>query len=247
MQTGLRERELQRIRAVTLHFTELQGLKGTVPFGLYLCGVTAGALLSGYIGASLSFLSAVFWGLSLPDAPLGRMASCFYRKRFGEVEALGARERWESALAVHGPRYFGGVEGPIGDLPASRGGLSRKRMILLTLATGSIWTGAMLLPSEHALWLVSGGICAFLLWRWAYMEMGSAQLYLPVLACLSMAFALLAGPTVVSLRPAYRIQVWVLLPGIFCILTGLFDHRLLTRVLPPAPAEAGPDSSGEER
>jgi hypothetical protein len=109
---------------VTRHFGDLQGLRETVPLGIIFIMNGAG-IFAGVVSFKIVYL--VF------AAALGALALAstgFYRRRFGEVERLDARERWEPtlaphdlarsdaqkrwelALAPHGKRYFGGIEGP---------------------------------------------------------------------------------------------------------------------------------------
>lgn len=73
-------RSLERIRFVTRHFNDLQGLRYTVPLGLMALGL--GGLIH-FAGRPLAYLPAV---LFLPALGLLLWAKRHYRRAYGEVE-----------------------------------------------------------------------------------------------------------------------------------------------------------------
>lgn len=242
------EQGLRRIRAVTRNFTELQGLRESVPIGVCFAGMGVAMAQRGRTAIVLILLSVAVGGL------LQLTANRFYRRRFGEVDALGAGERWEPAPAAHRQRYFGGIEGWPVVLPAFRGELPlrparpwRWKWPFLGLMPLAVRTSSLFLPPAPELWLISGGLSAFLLWRWTRMELRLKQLHYPMLALLLLVVAPLFGPDAASIPVLNPIRACYLLEGAVLILVGLFDHLTLTHVLPPTPPDAEPGAAEETR
>ena len=76
----MESRSLDRIRFVTQHFNDLQGLRYAVPLGLIALGV--GGLIH-FASRPLAYLPAV---LFLPALGLLLWAKRHYRRAYGEVE-----------------------------------------------------------------------------------------------------------------------------------------------------------------
>ena len=83
--------DLERIRIVTRHFADLQGLRWMVPLGIGL--LDYGALELAGVRFRLTF-----WFFGSLAGWLANWAKRFYRRRFGEVERFDTPERWDSAL-----------------------------------------------------------------------------------------------------------------------------------------------------
>lgn len=94
---------LDRIRFVTRHFTELQGKRIGLPLGLFLVGC-GGMLLIPFWPVRLVSFEAILAAI-LSFVPLGRsFGYSYYRKKFGEVEQLPALYGAElSAVSVYSP------------------------------------------------------------------------------------------------------------------------------------------------
>lgn len=94
-------RDIERIRFVTQHFNDLQGLRFEVPVGLFLMGyggmhLFPGGLLTFLFFAVLMIGFVISWRVS----PRGS----YYKKRFGEVEQLPALYGLElSPVSVYSP------------------------------------------------------------------------------------------------------------------------------------------------
>lgn len=92
-------RDLDRIRFVSQHFNDLQGLRLGLPFGLILLGY-GGLHLSWVWPLMLLFFAAILTGLLMAN----RRGISYYRKRFGEVERLPALQEAElSPVSVYSP------------------------------------------------------------------------------------------------------------------------------------------------
>jgi hypothetical protein len=106
-------RELDRIRFVTRHFNDLQGLRSAVPLGLIACGLGGPALLRAVLFAAAFLLM------------LG--ARRYYRSAFGEVEPQPADPAAElCAATVFSPA------GPAPRLAGVRQVTPRARQFLIT-------------------------------------------------------------------------------------------------------------------
>jgi hypothetical protein len=93
---------LDRIRFVTEHFNELQGLRFEVPVGLFLMGYGGMHL---FPAGPLTFLFfAVFMTGFLIVLRVGRRGAPYYREKFGEVEQLPVLYNVEpSVVSVYSP------------------------------------------------------------------------------------------------------------------------------------------------
>lgn len=114
--------QIDRIRFVTQHFNDLQGLRFLVPLGLIVLSM----------GGTTYFDNRPFLllraGLFLTGALLMLGAPRYYRNRFGEVESEPAYEPGElHSLSVYSPA------GPVSRLQGFQGMPPRGRFLLLTL------------------------------------------------------------------------------------------------------------------
>lgn len=90
---------IERIRFVTRHFNDLQGLRFAVPYGLCLLGF-GGLHLSPVWPLMLLFFALMLTGFLMAI----RRGTSYYRKRFGEVEQLPALYGAElSTVSVYSP------------------------------------------------------------------------------------------------------------------------------------------------
>jgi hypothetical protein len=115
-------RDVERIRFVTQHFNDLQGLRFLVPLGLIVLSM----------GGTTYFDNRLFLvlraGLFLTGALLMLGAPRYYRNRFGEVESEPAYEPGElHSLSIYSPA------GPVSRLQGFQGMAPRARFLLLTL------------------------------------------------------------------------------------------------------------------
>jgi|SRR6185369_3057861 len=230
--------DLDRIRFVTRHFHDLQGLRFLVPAGLLtlsagaVTGVTNPLLLSVQV---LSFLAAVL---------LAARAGRYYSRSFGEVEAPAERP-------VAAP-YALSIFSPAGSTPWLDSSpqaipLRRRLPMILMMAPAAFvlfqllfWPPWIklnstvifdsydsLLPTSPAafeafsvpLIAVLGG--SFLLGLWLLRQLRLSQIHHLVLG------ALLLG---LATQPVYT-WVMLLLCGSAIVLAGLLDHRQLVRAL----------------
>jgi hypothetical protein len=233
--------DLERIRIVTRHFADLQGLRGMVPLGL-------GFLAWGAIGLAGSAFFSIVCALVLVAAvlPLGLAAEGFYRRRLGEVEGLGTRERWEPAHAPYRPRYFGGIEGPliwpavagrpVVHSPAHDWPIAEYTLTMLGIL-GARALGERL-PAQGVVALYVLSAIALIL-RWSRLERMPAQVHYLVLGALLLAVAVFRGAAVALVPVLGRIDGGMVLVGGAWIVAGLLDHRTLEQVLRPAGTRRG--------
>jgi hypothetical protein len=244
--------ELERIRIVTRHFADLQGLREMVPSGIILLAFGSYSLAGGAsLFARHAFLNIVCLTVVLAGVLLQLAAKRLYRRRFGEVERLTTEEGWESpegwesALAQHGPRYFGGVEGPPSWRPPSwqtwrRYLTSRWRIETFLMLAG--FDVNMQLVFRHSaqrvdVFCIASGAALF--WRWMRLEMMGAQLYYPVLGALLLTAGALGGGGATLPSALGRLGAGMILVGATLVVAGLLDHRTLERVLRPAGVRRG--------
>jgi hypothetical protein len=115
-------RDVERIRFVTQHFNDLQGLRLLVPLGLIVLSVGGTTYFD---NRPLMILRA---GLFLAGALLMLGARRYYRDRFGEVESEPAYEPGElHSLSIYSPA------GPISRLQGFQEVTPRVRFLLMTL------------------------------------------------------------------------------------------------------------------
>ncbi|PYQ59251.1 MAG: hypothetical protein DMF53_19125, partial [Acidobacteria bacterium] len=115
-------RDVERIRFVTQHFNDLQGLRLLVPLGLIVLSVGGTTYFD---NRPLMILRA---GLFLAGALLMLGARRYYRDRFGEVESETAYEPGElHSLSIYSPA------GPISRLQGFQEVTPRVRFLLMTL------------------------------------------------------------------------------------------------------------------
>src|SRR5436305_821109 len=115
-------RDVERIRFVTQHFNDLQGLRLLVPLGLIVLSVGGTTYFD---NRPLVILRA---GLFLAGALLMLGARRYYRDRFGEVESETAYEPGElHSLSIYSPA------GPISRLQGFQEVTPRVRFLLMTL------------------------------------------------------------------------------------------------------------------
>jgi hypothetical protein len=251
---------LERIRLVTRHFAELQGLRATVPIGLFLFGYGLLPFCRGSFGYFLVTLSIEVLGFVL----YWKLPS-YYRRQFGEVENLGGSAALASfAGVISHATYFGGVQGPRQwhrpRWPRLPGwGVGRDQ---------GVWWSPMYGTIFLASWKDLGGVsparmvqvlcifhAALLLWRWARLQRVPGQLYYPLLGSLLLLLAAFPG-AVTGGVPAWG--VWgraVALVGGVWMLVGLLDHRSLALALgslgplgsPGALEAPGSPSRGDAR
>lgn len=232
--------DFDRIRFVTRHFHDLQGLRALVPIGLItlsagaVTGATSPALL---LVQALSFLAAV-----LLIAGAGR----YYRNAFGEVEAPPARPAAAPyALSIFSPA------GPTPWLAGSPQAIpDRQRLPTILMVTL-----AALLVFQFLFWppwiklnsvVIFDGLesfvpmslstfkvfstslidvlCgSFFLCLWLQRQRRLSQSYHLALGALLLGLAALPG--------ASPLWVTLLLCGSFLVVAGLLDHRQLVRAL----------------
>jgi hypothetical protein len=226
--------ELERIRIVTRHFVDLQGLRWNAPLGVLL-------LLNGASMLARNVFLSIACGLvAFANLQLALATKRFYRRRFGEVEGFDTPEPWGSGLAPHGPRYFGGVEGPRGRPMVRRhldgGWLTELFLLLIGFAAAGML--GLFRPTQgvELLCTVFG---AALLWRWTRLEMIGAQWYYPVLSALLLAAAAFHGAAVVLVPALGRVGGGLVLVGGAWMVAGLLDHRTLERALRSAGMRRG--------
>lgn len=95
-------RDVERIRFVTRHFNDLQGLRFEVPVGLFLMGYGGMHLFPGG-PLTLLFFAVLLIGFVITWKVSPRGGS-YYKKRFGEVEQLPALYGLElSPVSVYSP------------------------------------------------------------------------------------------------------------------------------------------------
>jgi hypothetical protein len=114
-------RDVERIRFVTQHFNDLQGLRFLVPLGLMILSVGGTTYFD---NRPLVILRA---GLFLTGALLMIGARRYYRDRFGEVESEPAYEPGELHSLSISP------VGPVSRLRGFQGVTPRVRFLLMTL------------------------------------------------------------------------------------------------------------------
>jgi hypothetical protein len=227
--------DLERIRFVTRHFHELQGLRRLMPVGLLLLSVAG---LSSFTSGPLMLLRvASFAGACLLLLGAGR----YYRNTFGEVESPEAEPVAELSsllLTAGGPAQRPQPVIPIVPRVLLVAGLTCAVFILFQLL---FWPPWVTIGSEVVRW--SGdpamtrvmliqmlyGLCGlFFLGTWWLREKLPSQGYYVGIGLL------LSGLS--SLSPwfapaAIHLGIALLLCGSAMVLAGLLDHWQLVRVL----------------
>jgi hypothetical protein len=79
-ETAMNPKDLDRIRFVTGHFRDLQGLSGAVPVGLMMLSAGLALIQDTPMSLLLALVASASLVLACP------VAGSYYRKRFGEVE-----------------------------------------------------------------------------------------------------------------------------------------------------------------
>jgi hypothetical protein len=256
-------RDLDRIRFVSRHFNDLQGLRTAFPIGLLLLGFGAMELFRVWPVQLLSFLAVVAAILMSK-----RRFRLYYQRRFGEVEQLPAVYGAEPSPA--------GIGGPDGPVPAGAGrrpvnpfmrwlltpmALALALFVVLRAVSPPVMiqTSASAHPVEGTYgslvaeteYLICGA-CFVGVWLWR--GRGFSQGYYLVLGILLLALAAFGAALGLALPAMWDLGVasaaryvlpalaslWKahLLCGAALVLVGLLDHWQIVRVLRPVKEEA---------
>jgi hypothetical protein len=226
------DRELSRIRFITRHFDDLQGLRSWVPLGILALGWTGPPVLR---AASVAAAILLIAG-----------ARRYYRRSFGEVEPVQDRP---AAAELAPVSIFSPAGTAFRTKPLTPG---RQRFLIvlglipavllgfqfvfsqpwITTASGVVFEPSPGLPwSSPAFGSIAGPLpyflCATLLIAiWLHRGCRMSQGYLPALGALLLGLPLLAAaPAPSSLDAA------LLLCGAAMVCAGLLDHWQLVRAL----------------
>jgi len=221
---------LDRIRFVTRHFHDLQGLRTLVPIGLI--ALSAGGVAEA-TSPVLLFLGAVpFLAAVLLLAGAGR----YYRSAFGEVEAPRSRPAAQPyALSVFNPA---GSTPWLDSSPQAIPSGRRLPMVLMMAPAAFVvfqilfwppWIKLDFVPMSPVAFgalstLLLYALCgSFFLGLWLLRQRRLSQSYHLALGALLLGLAALPGVS----------PLWValLLCGSSLVLAGLLDHRELVRAL----------------
>lgn len=232
-------RDLDRIRFVTRHFHDLQGLRTLMPLGL--TALSAGAVVGATHPALLAVGAALFLGAFL--LMLG--ARRYYRNAFGEVERQPVRPAAQlSSLSIFSPAGPSRLTGSRQEIPAEKrltivAALTAGALVLFQILFWPPWIklgsqvifepSASFAPEPPALAQAFpspflAALCgAFCLAVWLARQRRLSQGHHLALGILLLGLA--------ALPAAVPLWVTLLLCGSALVLAGLLDHRQLVRAL----------------
>jgi hypothetical protein len=222
-------RDLERIRFVTRHFRDLQGLRRLVPAGLAMLGGV------GLISTGWPLALVLFAGACLLLLGAGR----YYRSTFGEVEAFLAEPVAELSsllLTAGGPAQRSQPAIPAGPRLLILGGLACAVFVLFQLL---FWPPWVTIGSEVVDWSGDPALTRTMLIQMLYglcglFFLGTSWLRKQHPSYLLGIGFLLSGLSILGpwLAPAtVSFQVALLVCGSSLVLAGLLDHWQLVRVL----------------
>ena len=228
-------RDLERIRFVTRHFRDLQGLRRLVPAGLAMLG---GA---GLTSASWPLALVLFAGACL----LLLAARRYYANNFGEVEVIETEPVAELSsllLTAEGPAQRPQPAIPAGPRLLILGGLACAVFVLFQLL---FWPPWITIESEVVHWSGDPALTRTMLIQMIYglcglYFLGTSWLRKQHPSCLLGMGFLLAGLSILGpwLAPAtVSFGAALLVCGSSLVLAGLLDHWQLVRVLGPREEE----------
>ena len=241
---------LDRIRFVTRHFTELQGLGTLVPLGVIF--ISQGVV---HLSRHRPFVYLVEIMISLGCCAAVLLLHRYYRQTFGEVEQR------QAGLGVGGSSLP--VYSPAGRTPVAAGtrplNPKLRWLILATVAYALLILLKAILPAATLIansadpwfaqaWYYGWGTVFLALWffRW---ERSPSQMYYLAIGLLLLGLAVLGtfwglilpelrnlkiGSLLQLLPPLLAYRTWAqILCGASLVLAGLLDHLQLVRVLKP--------------
>lgn len=232
--------DLERIRFITRHFHDLQGLRTLVPIGLII--LSAGAVAGTTSPALLLFQGASF----LVAVCLLFRAGRYYRSTFGEVEEPAVRPVAQPyALSVFSPA---GTTPWLDSSPQAIPGRQRPSVIAMVALAATVTFQLLFWPP----WIKLNSVVIFdgpeswvpmspsafqaFSTLWLYALSGSLFLCLWLLRQrrLSQGYHLALGALLLGLAAlpaAPPLWVTLLVCGSASVLAGLLDHRQLVRAM----------------